>query len=218
MTWATLEVGFVLWFLFLVVVCSLFEGRTHRSSITCCDVQTVICANNVFTGLLRVWQSVPIGSLKYIEWSCAAPLMILQACVIANSPSDRTSRTVLYTVFYCFCGVLAAYTPIVWFKVLVVLLGMAACMAVLKRIVRDSLRQPGIPPTAKLQVLATVVAWPLYVVAWVLGPHCFDRIDTLTEDRVDMILSLILKTLNMHILIVPSERVVVWELKVIRDE
>jgi bacteriorhodopsin len=203
----------VLWFLFLAAVCSLFEGRSHRSNITCCDVQTVICANNVLTGLLRVRRSAPIECLKYIEWSCAAPLMILQACVIANAPSDRTSRTVLYTVFFCVCGILAAYTPFVSFKITFVLLGMAACMAVLKRIVRDSLRQPGVPPTAKLQVLATVVVWPLYTVGWVLGPHCLNRIDAATEDHINMTLSLVLKTLNMHILVIPSERVVVWELK-----
>lgn len=138
--------------------------------------------------------------------------MVLQACVIADSPQHRTNRTVLLTVVYCLCGVAAAYLPFVAFKIFAIVLGMMACMAVLARLMRDSLRQTGIPPTAKWQVVATVIVWPLYVVAWMAGPHCLALIDASTEDHVNLVLSMVLKTLNMHILWIPSERVVVWDL------
>lgn len=210
---------FIAWFGALTFATAAWEStaaRCRRRSyriITCGQLQAMVCANTMVGGIIRLCgQGIDPQDVKYLEWSVAAPLMVTQACVIACVDRYHTRVAILQTIGYCICGIIASRTSSIEIKSTVTLLGMALCLYVVERLVRDGLAKPGVPHIAKVQVFITLCTWPLYVLVWCAGPHCLGTISSATEETFEMLMGMTLKTANMHVLLVDSERTVVFDI------
>jgi bacteriorhodopsin len=138
--------------------------------------------------------------------------MVIQACVIADVRPSDVFNCFAQSIVFCACGVAASRIDILPLKFSVVLFGVSSCLGVMASLVREGLDRPGVPRIARTQVIITLASWPIYTVVWCCGSHGLGFISFRQEQAIEMVLGMTLKAINMHVLVVDSERTVVVDL------
>lgn len=185
---------------------------THRV-ITCGQVQALLCFHTMMCGLARLtYVGIAPEDVKYWEWMVSAPLMVIQACVIADVRPSDVFNCFAQSIVFCACGVAASRIEIIPLKFSVVLFGVSSCLGVMASLVREGLERPGVPRIARTQVIITLASWPIYTVVWCCGSHGLGFLAFKHEQAIEMVLGMTLKAINMHVLVVDSERTVVVDL------
>jgi bacteriorhodopsin len=185
---------------------------THRV-ITCGHVQALLCFHTMMCGLARLtYIGIVPEDVKYWEWMVSAPLMVIQACVIADVRPSDVFNCCAQSIVFCVCGVVASRIDILPLKLSVVLFGVYSCLGVMASLIREGLERPGVPTIARTQVIIALMSWPIYTVVWCFGAHGLGFISFEYEQVIEMVLGMTLKAINMHVLVVDSERTVVVDL------
>lgn len=182
--------------------CGSFQNTGCMKSTS---IHGIVCFVNSFCALLQVahldtlhYFGRPIQYLKYVEWSICAPLMALEIMVCAKFTEAQVCLIIVLTFAFCLCGFIAAFSVVIWIKVLLGIQGSLYTIIVIGKlwsISLDPVKQRDCHLNGAIaNLLMASLIWPTYIITWGLGPDMSDIISADHELIYEQIASLILKS------------------------
>lgn len=131
---------------------------------------------------------------RFLEWTINTPL--LTGLLLDGYGVDpvHVYQSMVFSLSFCISGLIASLTRLVWLQVLLGVEGTVCAGVVLLhmfRVARDPVKKSRV---ATVNLVMTVLTWPLFVLAWGMGPDIYAVIDHKHEFVYETSLSLALKT------------------------
>jgi bacteriorhodopsin len=197
-----------LWYHFLGFYCMSRVSKTENVKLKSAMLyHSITCFINGFIAFLTIIDmhitninGRPIYYLRYLEWTLCTPLLTYEICQVSDMNIHETMAIVSFTIAFCLCGAIAAFTRFFWAKVVLGIKGsFYACIVVYKLIDVTVQRHGDISATNNLNTFNTIaitLIWPMYVATWGMGPDVFHIISGRREWIMQSIFSIVLKTLQ----------------------
>ena len=197
---------------------SIFSGiyvsqKSSREDVArnlqiCSMIHFGVCIlNTVFSAIDIIMVTDPsftfgkINLVRYLEWTICSPLMVMEVCIAQGTPLVQTGFIAILTILFCMCGIITAYTNVMWVKIVVEVNGCIACIAVVYYLWSHtfySFRSGNKRAIAGLFNTGIMVClWPMYVLSWSLGPDMLYKINAKTELLIQNFLSIFVKSMGL---------------------
>lgn len=147
----------------------------------------------------------PIYYLRYVEWTLCTPLLTYEICQVASMDICETVTIVWLTIAFCFCGSIAAFTNLFWAKIILGLKGSLYASFVIYKLIKVLYQKQS--KVSHINIIMTIIVWPLYVATWGMGPDVFHVISGRREWIIQSIFSILLKTISVSYAFLTYEEV-----------
>jgi bacteriorhodopsin len=171
-----------------------------------CLINSLISFASILNLHVAIIEGRTVYFLRYIEWTLCTPIMSCEMCQSAQMLTYDTIIIVILTLAFSFCGSIASLTRHLWAKTILGFQGTAYAMIVIHKLLKygtnnnviDTIHDDHLQMEHrinKMNIMSAAFIWPMYVIAWSLGPDVFGMISGYTEWMIENILSLALKTI-----------------------